>query len=333
MTGRARCCKRVLFWRGMSVGLGVWGIVLGTPALGEEPASGPPSTMPAGWTNLAAGPFFAEVSKLVKATPPPTKDHQREVVEHAWTRFFNDPQFTAEADWPTIERAMSWALRRWELRITGTTDEEKAASRAQLEEQMQALRERMRARVAQEESILQGKSYADVVKLYYRLRWLRTEDQQLQLLMRWMDLNDWRQTNYQHLNELLSQFLGASKGPVTGARWSGFITAPATGQYTLSQLRQYRGDPVMKIWVGGNQVLDSTPTGSGPEGGNPDRFRSQPVSLTAGQKVSLQVEIALDPAHLKHIKDPDVQFGAGLLWESSQLTKQLVPESALSPPD
>ena len=298
-------------------------------AQGQEPSE-QRTEMPSGWKDLAAGPFFDEARKLFK----PTVQHEREIVEHAWTKFYNDPQFVAEADWATLNRASGWTRSKWPLRITGTTEEEKGASKAQLEAQVQSLRERMRARMVQEESNLVGKSYDDVVKLAFRLRKPEKKENQAELVARWMDVNDWRQTSYQNLFKMLHwRVFGESKGPVKGARWSGFIAAPATGQYTLSQLRQYRGDPVMKIWVDGKLVMDSAPPGPGLNEGNPDRFRSQPVSLTAGQKTPLRVEIGLDSAHLQHIDRPDVQFGAGLLWESAQLTRQLVPESALSPPE
>jgi len=85
----------------------------------------------------------------------------------------------------------------------------------------------------------------------------------------------------------------------------------------------------MKIWVESKLVLDSTPS---PEPTN--RFRSQPVSLTAGKKTEIRVEIALDPEQLvKNIDQRDVQFGAGLLWESPKLASQLVPASSFSPPE
>ena len=296
---------------------------------GDE-ASEQRSEMPSGWKDLASGPFFEEAKKLFK----PTEAHEREIVEHAWTKFYNDPQFIAQADWKTLNRALGWTRSKWSLRITGATEGEKAASKAQLEVQVQSLRERVRARMVQEESNLVGKSYEDAVQLAFRLRKSGKKENQAELIMRWMDVNDWRQTSYQNLYKMLHwRVFGESKGPVKGARWSGFIAAPATGQYTLSQLRQYRGDPVMKIWVDGKLVMDSAPPGPGLNEGNLDRFRSQPVSLTAGQKTPLRVEIELDSAHLQHIDRPDVQFGAGLLWESAQLTRQLVPESAFSPPD
>ena len=158
-----------------------------------------------------------------------------------------------------------------------------------------------------------------------------TPDERRAVFLLWMTRNDWRQLELIELSDLLEN-ITVAKGPSRSARWTGFITAPVTGQYIFSQLRQYRGDPVLRVKVGDAVVLDSTPTGNGPDGGSQDRFRSRPVSLSAGQRVAFQAETVLDENLLKYVTEPDVQFGAGLMWECDGLARQLITEKAFSPP-
>ncbi|MFD0524462.1 PA14 domain-containing protein [Paractinoplanes durhamensis] len=99
----------------------------------------------------------------------------------------------------------------------------------------------------------------------------------------------------------------------TTARWTGKLTAPATGDYTFSMI----GDngfrfsldeqPVIDHWVGDWDVEQN----------------SAPVHLVAGEAHVVRIEMFQDVG------------GANLFlrWAAAGLAKQIVPESAFTPPD
>ncbi len=99
----------------------------------------------------------------------------------------------------------------------------------------------------------------------------------------------------------------------TTARWTGKITAPATGDYTFSMIgdngfRFYIDDqPVIDHWVGDWDVEQT----------------SAPVRLVAGAPRTVRIEMFQDVG------------GANLFlrWTGAGLAKQIVPESAFTPPD
>ncbi|MFI5934321.1 LamG-like jellyroll fold domain-containing protein [Actinoplanes sp. NPDC051494] len=99
----------------------------------------------------------------------------------------------------------------------------------------------------------------------------------------------------------------------TTARWTGRITAPATGDYTFSMVGDngFRflidGQPVIDHWVGDWDVEQT----------------SAPVRLVAGAAHDVRVEMFQDVG------------GANLhlRWAGAGIAKQLVPESAFTPPD
>ncbi|MBM2614735.1 glycoside hydrolase family 2 [Actinoplanes sp. LDG1-06] len=99
----------------------------------------------------------------------------------------------------------------------------------------------------------------------------------------------------------------------TTARWTGKLTAPATGDYTFSMIgdngfRFYLDDqPVIDHWVGDWDVEQN----------------STPVRLVAGEAHTVRIEMFQDVG------------GANLFlrWAGAGIAKQIVPESAFTPPD
>ncbi|MDR7276819.1 LamG-like jellyroll fold domain-containing protein [Catenuloplanes atrovinosus] len=99
----------------------------------------------------------------------------------------------------------------------------------------------------------------------------------------------------------------------TTARWTGKLTAPATGDYTFHMIGDngFRflldGQPVIDHWVGDWDVEQT----------------SAPVHLVAGQAHDVRIEMFQDIG------------GANLFlrWSAAGLAKQIVPESAFTPPD
>ncbi|MEU4563200.1 LamG-like jellyroll fold domain-containing protein [Actinoplanes sp. NPDC023936] len=99
----------------------------------------------------------------------------------------------------------------------------------------------------------------------------------------------------------------------TTARWTGTITAPATGDYTFHMI----GDNGFRLFLDDRPVIDHWV-------GDWDREQtSAPVPLVAGQAHDVRIEMFQDVG------------GANLFlrWSGAGLDKQIVPESAFTPPD
>ncbi|WP_306204452.1 LamG-like jellyroll fold domain-containing protein, partial [Actinoplanes sp. RD1] len=100
----------------------------------------------------------------------------------------------------------------------------------------------------------------------------------------------------------------------TTARWTGKLTAPATGDYTFSMIgdngfRFFLDEqPVIDHWVGDWDV---------------EQTAAAPVHLVAGKAHTVRIEMFQDVG------------GANLYlrWAAAGLAKQIVPESAFTPPD
>ncbi|WP_257155623.1 PA14 domain-containing protein [Streptomyces sp. Ru87] len=98
----------------------------------------------------------------------------------------------------------------------------------------------------------------------------------------------------------------------TTARWTGRIEAPATGAYTFYAI----GDNGFRLFIDGEPVIDHW---------EPDWDKEQtsaPVELTAGERYDFRLEMFQDTG------------GANMFlrWSAPGLAKQLVPESAFTPP-
>jgi hypothetical protein len=99
----------------------------------------------------------------------------------------------------------------------------------------------------------------------------------------------------------------------TTARWTGRLTAPATGDYTFSMI----GDNGFRFLIDEQPVIDHW-------AGDWDvEQTSAPVHLIAGEAHTVRIEMFQDVG------------GANLFlrWAGAGLDKQLVPESAFTPPD
>ncbi|WP_406099172.1 LamG-like jellyroll fold domain-containing protein [Streptomyces sp. NBC_01013] len=98
----------------------------------------------------------------------------------------------------------------------------------------------------------------------------------------------------------------------TTARWTGSITAPEDGDYTFSA----SGDNGFRLFIDGQAVIDHW---------EPDWDNEQtgkPVTLKAGEPHEFKLEMFQDTG------------GANMFlrWSSAKLAKQIVPESAFTPP-
>lgn len=98
----------------------------------------------------------------------------------------------------------------------------------------------------------------------------------------------------------------------TTARWTGLLEAPETGEYTFAA----SGDNGFRLFLDGNVVIDHWQ----PDWDNEQT--SEPVALTAGEPHEFRLEMFQDTG------------GANMFlrWSSEKLKKQIVPESAFTPP-
>ncbi|MBM9617851.1 LamG-like jellyroll fold domain-containing protein [Streptomyces zhihengii] len=118
------------------------------------------------------------------------------------------------------------------------------------------------------------------------------------------------QINFPGLTTTFETLTGSAEH--TTARWTGSIEAPTTGDYTFYGI----GDNGFRLFIDGKPVIDHWV-------GDWDREQtSAPVRLTAGQKVDFRMEMFQDVG------------GANMFlrWSTPTLPKQLVPESAFTPP-
>ncbi|HEY9440065.1 MAG TPA: PA14 domain-containing protein, partial [Streptomyces sp.] len=98
----------------------------------------------------------------------------------------------------------------------------------------------------------------------------------------------------------------------TTARWTGQIEAPATGEYTFSAT----GDNGFRFFIDGKAVIDHWV----PDWDNEQT--SEPVTLNAGEPHAFRLEMFQD-------------YGGAnmfLRWSSPKLARQIIPESAFTPP-
>ncbi len=157
--------------------------------------------------------------------------------------------------------------------------------------------------------------------------------QRAQALADWMTSHDWQSLPFRKQVGLLrglDRRGGADQE--FAVRWTGFLTAPADGDYHFEQLRSYRAHGgVFRVWLDEQLVLDSTANSS------PQTVptRSGPISLVGGQPVALRAEFVRGQQTLPPQLDVDrgiSQPTAALLWESDQLPQQLIPAGAYSLP-
>ena len=300
----------------------------------QEPA---PATMPADWQNLSAKEFVDTSQAMFAANPGPTEETAVAVISHAWSAYLNNDSFLQSESFSTIEKLLhTFAPRRGAL-IVGETDEERETSRQQVEASFQTLKSRVAARLEEDPTVVTAASFEEFLSIngaLYHTGFSHAE--RAVFLADWMDSNDWKELSLIDRSLLFAE-LGVDQldRRSFSARWTGSLTAPVTGDYVFSQLRQYSQDSAIKLWVDGKLVLDSTPLPDSVESSVPNdqesenaRFKSKPVMLRAGQEADFRVELVHDVEFMQ----PRLRYPmAVLLWEAEGMEQQLIPTASYSP--
>jgi PA14 domain len=94
-------------------------------------------------------------------------------------------------------------------------------------------------------------------------------------------------------------------------QWTGFLTAPAAGEYTLSVAFNNH----VKLWIGDKLLIDAD------SGDSFEKEKSATVSLEAGKKVPVKIEFAYVSGNAS----------LRLLWAAKNIKKQAIPKERLSP--
>ncbi|MFI6096289.1 LamG-like jellyroll fold domain-containing protein [Lentzea sp. NPDC051213] len=118
------------------------------------------------------------------------------------------------------------------------------------------------------------------------------------------------EVNHRDLTSVFGFLAGRTEH--TTARWTGRITVPQTGDYTFYAI----GDNGFRLHIDGKPVIDHWV-------GDWDREQtSAPVALTAGRQYDFRLEMFQDTG------------GANMFlrWSNGSIGKQIVPESAFTPP-
>lgn len=274
------------------------------------------------WESLPAAEFAAETKSFLGMQPPPSAKDEQFVTQLAWSRFLADKSFIASGDLDALTALVNLFAKRRSLAVG------EAFTAEQIEERFVALRTQLSERLLGDSETLKGRSLYEVNNLAKSLGMADVgSTEKAELFVAWMATSDWRSlplTDRYNLYSFVN--VDAVDRRHFSARWTGSLTAPAAGAYTLRQTPQYAGtDSRVKVYVGEQLVLDSTDKTLGEA-----RFESQPVELAAGEAVSLRVEMVHDVSRI------DWSEGAPMVvltWEADRIPQQIIPSTAFALPE
>jgi hypothetical protein len=298
--------------------------------------------MPAGWETLSAQAFVEAAEDLFGAATPPSPEHARAVVEHGWSTFLNNAPFISGASAETLKQMVRIIGGRRALRVDADTTAEQVAG------DLETLNARVTARINSEPSLIAADTYEDVVdNFFFMFNANVPHPERIEPIGAFVASHNWQDLTLRQKSWLYWYLNTADRldPQKFSARWTGQITAPSTGQYTFSQLRQFYIDGALKVWINNQLILDSTaavtrvqgeeaPEVQEPPGPEDPSFQSQPITLTAGQPVLFRAELVYDRAALKrHAIFPERQFPVAVLqWQSATVPKQIIGPEAFTPP-
>lgn len=296
----------------------------------QDDGSSGDATLPSGWQEMSASDFI-NASVSLFSSGGVSQDFKREVTGHAWGTFLDRNDFVSGEDWSVVEGMLDLYLARRQILVVGENEEQVAASRAALEQRFQTLTERIRARLEANPGLLSGSSFDELKEAEKSLRKILSKAERAQLFLNWMEANNWEILPLaDHLFLLGKLDVGQIADGKFSVRWTGDLRPVASEAFVFEQLRQHDIDGVMRVSIDGSLVLN-TANGQEDEG----VYRSQPVSLTAGAAVPIEVEFVYDQATMasSNMIYRDRCFPMAVLqWESESIEQQIIPGSAFTPP-
>jgi hypothetical protein len=333
--------RRVNHWRFWAViaslvcvgGLGAWWLV-SVPVMGQAGSDG----LPAGWRELPLQQFIDQARKVMEAQPPPAAELAAAIRRHSAERLRTLSQQSPAAFDSLL---LLYDLGRSELRA-----EERTTVLAQLKPPATEIRAWDLARLHKAHDRMGQLQMSSASRESLLVGWLENRPIDETLLAGLANDASVRTGEVSWLCLALDAL--GPQAPSFSVRWTGFIAAPATGQYTFSTspinvnaegprdpktgLRTGHtpcsgghSRPVgqrLAVWIDGQQVLKAE--------GKAWTQEAQPTMLEASQKRSLRVEfshVAIHPFYGR--VRPAI---ARLLWEGPGITQRPVPESSLFPP-
>ncbi|MDR2438822.1 MAG: hypothetical protein LBE12_05550, partial [Planctomycetaceae bacterium] len=165
-------------------------------------------------------------------------------------------------------------------------------------------------------------------------------DKRASLAASWFKSHSWDKLTWREHIELLSSLQASDwlDKKNMSVRWTGKITAPASGQYIFEQLRTYTNG-TMKLWIDGNLVMDTeiavTNERDGISNTNAEEisFKSVPVVLEAGTPTNFLLEYSHDMKNVVLRQNYPMGYPvAVLMWESEAIEQQIVPKEVFSQP-
>lgn len=289
--------------------------------------------MPANWQNLSASEFATESTAYF--ANPAAQEMATPIVQHAWTMFLASDNLSAGLN-PLVRRKLILVVQpRANWIFAGSA------------EQITTLNTRLRNLGASALSEVQAELQNNVTYTWaqlYAWQWVgATAEVGSQERQLWESaVLDWKARH--DISRLGVRDLWALKGQLErdlvdrkafSARWTGFLTAPTSGEYVLHQLRSRFGTGQMKVWLGEQLVLNTTKASLG--GARSERpWQSTPVAMVAQQPVSLTVEYIYNQSELENLVATDGEVFlfpfAVLSWAQGETRPVLIPKDACTPP-
>lgn len=272
------------------------------------------------WNAYSAQELSKAAPDVMKA-PEITGDDKRFISKIAWNRFLVDESFIGSGDLRVVQALVKQfaPLRNAAVDATNSTEH--------VELQFARLQERLVRRLSSNKAELAGIALYDLNDLASSLGMGGSSSAaKAELFVDWIKTNDWRALSLTDRYNLYGFInVDAMDRRKLSARWTATLTVQAAGTYTLRQASQYSGtDCRVKLFLDEKLVLDSTDIARGRE-----RFQSSPLRFTAGQQLSLRLEMNHQVSRI------DWSEGAPMVlisWRREGRSEEIIPSSAFTPP-
>ncbi|MHB9081935.1 MAG: PA14 domain-containing protein [Pirellulaceae bacterium] len=271
--------------------------------------------VPESWRQLSLPDFVREITQLTSGTEPLAESLWTEIRSQSAERLLQVVTAGTPADYGDLVSLYLWARPNLSAEQTAT----------------------VLAGLSPQANQVSAWSYDQMRSVQTRMDMAQLPlDSIYALSMAWLENRDLRTIeNVDQLGWLFAQVQAVERQEVApqefSVLWTGAVRAPADGTYTFSICPldlnyEHAGTfrkQITKIWIAEQQILDSSRNGF--------TYQANPVMLSPAAAAPIRVELSYTCSSNGVIDDrPAVAL---LMWEASGMNKQLVPSTALSPPD